>query len=161
MPTHNELASSLAAHLRSRACDHRVTWENLEFTDWSDDKSLHCRPDVFSIRPTLDVTKCRPWTHECKISRADFLSDVRSGKWRQYVHFSCRVFFAAPRGLLDPIELPKEAGLWDFDPARDPNWMLVKEAKFCKGWELPPRHLMKLILGRWGTYQCNLPQTAA
>lgn len=159
--SHNELASSLAAYLRSRACDHRVTWENLEFTDWSDKTAaLHCRPDVFSIRPTLDVAQCRPWTHECKISRADFLSDVRSAKWRQYVRFSCRVFFAAPKGLIDPIELPTETGLWDFDADRNPQWMLIKPAKFCKGWELPSRHLMKLILGRWGTYQGTLPQQA-
>lgn len=161
--THNDLASSLAAHLRSRHCDHRVTWENLAFSDWSKpDASLNCRPDVFSIRPTLDVTKCRPWTHEVKISRADFLSDIRSAKWRQYVAFSCRVFFAAPKGLIDPIELPRETGLWVFDPDRPHGevygyWTMAKEAKFCKGWELPPRHLMKLILGRWGTYAGHLP----
>lgn len=153
--THNELASSLAAHLRSRHCDHRVTWENLAFSDWSKpDASLHCRPDVFSIFPTLDVKKCRPWTHEVKISRADFQSDIRSGKWRQYTAISCRVFFATPKGLVQPIELPPEAGLWEFDGAA---WQLVKPAKYCKGWELPPRHLMKLILGRWGTFASQLP----
>lgn len=151
---HNDLASSLAAHLRSRHCDHRVTWENLEFSDWSNPQaSMHCRPDVFSIYPTLDVERCRPWTHEVKVSRADFLSDVRSAKWRQYVHFSCRVFFAAPKGLIKLTELPTETGLWEFDPDRSVPWMLVKPAKFCKGWSLPSRHLMKLILGRWGTHQ--------
>jgi hypothetical protein len=99
--THNELASSLAAHLRGRWCQHRVTWENLSFSDWSDPAdSLHCRPDVFSIKPTLNVEKCVPWTHEVKISRADFLSDIRSQKWRQYTAFSCRVFFAAARRVL-------------------------------------------------------------
>lgn len=160
MLSHNDLASSLAAHLRSRHCDHRVTWENLAFSDWTPGVSLHCRPDVFSIRPTLDVEQCRPWTHEVKVSRADFLCDVRSAKWRQYVHFSCRVFFAAPKGLISPLELPTETGLWEFDQERDVKWMLVKEAKYCKGWSLPPRHLMKLILGRWGTYQGHLPEPA-
>lgn len=156
--THNELATSLAAHLRSRHCDHRVTWENLEFSDWTDPTAgFRCRPDVFSIFPTLDVTKCRPWTHEIKISRADFLSDVRSGKWRQYAKFSCRVYFAAPHGLIEPHELPSEAGLWE---RREAGWMLVKQATFCKGWTLPPRHLMKLILGRWGTYAGQLPNDA-
>ena len=155
--THNELASSLAAHLRGRHCDHRVTWENLAFSDWTPGVNLHCRPDVFSIRPTLDVEKCRPWTHEVKVSRADYLRDIRSQKWRQYASFSCRVFFAAPKGLLQPIELPPEAGLWEFDQTAAMKWRLVKEAKYCKGWSLPPRHLMKLILGRWGTYQGMLP----
>lgn len=153
--THNELASSLAAHLRSRHCDHRVTWENLAFSDWSDPSaSPHCRPDVFSIRPTLDVTICRPWTHEIKISRADFLSDMRSAKWKQYMAFSCRVFFAAPKGLIGLTELPTECGLWEMN---GDQWMMVKQAKFCKGWSLPSRHLMKLILGRWGTYQGHIP----
>lgn len=155
--THNDLASSLAAHLRSRHCEHRVTWENLAFSDWTPGVNLHCRPDVFSIRPTLDVEQCRPWTHEVKVSRADFLSDTRSAKWRQYVHFSCCVFFAAPKGLISPTELPTETGLWEFDASRNVTWMLVKPAKYCKGWALPPRHLMKLILGRWGTYQGQLP----
>lgn len=148
--THDELASSLATHLRSRACDHRVTWENLEFSDWSEPTNgFRCRPDVFSIFPTLDVNKCRPWSHEVKISRADFQSDLRSGKWRLYTRFSCRVFFAAPKGLIEVGELPSEAGLWEHDG----RWQLSKPAKFCKGWKLPPRHLMKLILGRWGTFQ--------
>jgi hypothetical protein len=156
--THNDLAANLAAHLRSSHCNHRVTWENLAFSDWSKpDAALHCRPDVFSIFPTLDVERCRPWTHEVKVSRADFLSDIRSAKWRQYTEFSCRVFFAAPRGLIDPIELPKETGLWEFDHTATCMWRLVKPAKFCKGWSLPPRHLMKLILGRWGTFAGNLP----
>lgn len=153
---HNELASSLAMYLRGRHCAHRVTWENLAFSDWSNpDASLHCRPDIFSIFPTLDVERCRPWTHEVKVSRADFLSDVRSEKWRQYTSFSCRVFFAAPKGLIDPSELPPGPGLWEFDDVRS-TWLLVKSAKFCKGWSLPPRHLMKLILGRWGTYHGRL-----
>jgi hypothetical protein len=153
--THNDLASSLAAHLRSRHCQHRVTWENLSFSDWSDPQaSLHCRPDVFSIMPTLNVEKCRPWTHEIKVSRADFLSDIRSQKWRQYMIFSSRVFFAAPKGLINPTELPAETGLWERDADK---WLLVKNGKFCKGWSLPPRHLMKLILGRWGTFAHHLP----
>lgn len=156
--THDELASSLAAHLRTVACGHRVTWENLSFSDWSNpDSTLHCRPDVFSIMPTLDVDKCRPWTHEIKVSRADFQSDIRTQKWRQYTAFSCRVFFAAPAGLIQPIEVPTETGLWEL---HGDCWNLVKPAKFCKGWSLPPRHLMKLILGRWGTFAHNLPKEA-
>lgn len=156
---HNDLASSLAAHLRSKSFDPpRVTWENLSFSDWTPGASLHCRPDVFSIMPTLDVEKSRPWTHEVKVSRADFLSDIRSGKWRQYTAFSCRVFFAAPKGLIRVDELPAEAGLWELD---DQRWSMTKPGKFCKGWSLPPRHLMKLILGRWGTVAHRLPAEAA
>ena len=68
------------------------------------------------------------------------------------------MFFAAPKGLIQPVDLPIDAGLWEYDPALTPIWRIVREAKYCKGWELPPRHLMKLILGRWGTYQARLPE---
>ena len=161
--SHNELATSLAKYLQSGQCDYRVTWENLAFSDWSDPKAaLNCRPDVFSIRPTLNVTTCRPWTHEVKVSRGDFLSDLRKDKWRQYTGFSCRVYFAAPKGLIKPGELPEGPGLWEFEEGTVTHfrggWRLVKQAKVCKGWTLTPRHLMKLILGRWGTYQGMLPK---
>lgn len=161
--THDELATSLATHLRGRMGDYRLTWENLGFSDWSKPgESVNCRPDVFSIRATLDVTKCQPWTHEVKVSRSDFLGDLRAEKWRKYTEFSCRVFYAAPVGIIDPLELPAGPGLWEYDPKREHGeyygyWRLVKQAKHCKGWALPPRHLMKLILGRWGTYAHHLP----
>jgi hypothetical protein len=159
--THDGLASMLAKRLNSGSFCHRVTWENLEFSNWSEPETgFRCRPDVFSIFPTLDVTKCRPWAHEIKISRADFLRDVRSGKWKSYTRFSSRVFFAAPIGLIQPSEVPDGAGLWEFDASKPDlslQWEMRKPAKYCKGWTLPPRHLMKLILGRWGTYQGQLP----
>lgn len=148
--THNELASSLAEWLRNRSLDRRrMTWENLEFCDnRPDEPYIKCRPDVFSMRPVLDVARSQPWSHEVKISRTDFQSDVRSGKWMNYRRFSCRVFFACPNGLILPNELPEGAGLWWLT---DGNWEEIKSASFCKGWEIGPREMMKLIMGRWGT----------
>src|SRR5688500_8380629 len=99
--THDELAASLASYLRSR--EERVTWTNLELGARREDPFREaCRPDVFSIRKTLDWQRCQPWTCEVKVGRGDFLSDVRSGKWHKYAAFSCRVFFAVPLGLVKP-----------------------------------------------------------
>lgn len=160
--THDQLAASLAKTLRSNKYDNRVTWENLGFSQngvWQRDAgyvgAYQCRPDVFSIRPTLDVRKCQPWTHEVKVTRSDFFSDVKSGKYKQYAKFSCRLFFAVPAGLVRISEVPSECGLWEYASLN--GWLLTKKAAHCKDWQLTDRHLMKLILGRWGTRAANLP----
>jgi hypothetical protein len=46
--------------------------------------------------------------YEVKVSRADFLRDT---KWRLYLPYCNQFFFAAPAGVIDPRELPPEAGL--------------------------------------------------
>ncbi len=52
----------------------------------------------------------RPKTiaYEIKISRNDFLRD---DKWRTYLDYCSEFYFAAPPGIIDPSELPDEAGL--------------------------------------------------
>jgi hypothetical protein len=49
---------------------------------------------------------------ECKISRADYLSD-RSKPWRTNpaIALGCERFYAAPRGMLKAEEIPTEWGL--------------------------------------------------
>lgn len=160
--SHNDLASSLAADLRLPRWRSRVTWENIELRK-EEGIGIGCRPDVFSIYPTLRVEKCRPWTCEVKVSRGDFLSDVRSGKWRNYLKFSSRVYFAAPLGMIKKDEVPNEAGLIVFGPRHEghpPSWFVEREAKHNKDWQLHSRDLMKLILGRWGTLQAVAPPLA-
>ena len=56
----------------------------------------------------------RSWTkgfttaYEIKITRSDFLRDE---KWRDYLLFCTDFYFVAPPGVIDPKELPPEAGL--------------------------------------------------
>ena len=47
---------------------------------------------------------------EVKVSRADLLSDLRCGKWRNYTAVAA-LAFAMPAGLAEPYEIPAEAGL--------------------------------------------------
>lgn len=47
---------------------------------------------------------------EIKISRADFMADIKAGKWRKYLATG-PVWFAAPAGLIDVKDVPAEAGL--------------------------------------------------
>jgi hypothetical protein len=153
---HNDLAASLAAHLRRPGPNRRLTWENLTFNCAEDADAYSCRPDVFSIMPTLEPERCRPWTCEVKVSRADFLSDIRSEKWKRYRRFSCRIWFATPAGMIRPDELPEGLGLWEYGE----RWRQVVQPKFCKGWQLTGRDLMRLIMGKWGTYADMLPVPA-
>ena len=53
-------------------------------------------------------------------------------------------------------ELPEGAGLFTFG---DDGWKQTAKPKFCKGWELTGRDLMRLIMGKWGTYADMLPAT--
>lgn len=52
----------------------------------------------------------RPWSwaYEVKVSRGDFLADE---KWPRYLPLCHRFYFVAPAGVIQPEELPAEAGL--------------------------------------------------
>lgn len=80
--------------------------------------------DVVSIRPSW--SKPRPTTYEVKVSRSDFLSDIRSEKWKRYLPWSKRFYFATPRGLVEKDEMPKGVGLM----YRNENgWYSVKASR--------------------------------
>ncbi len=48
------------------------------------------------------------YAYEVKVSRADFMQD---DKWPGYLEYCNEFYFAAPPGVIDPKELPPEAGL--------------------------------------------------
>lgn len=150
---HDLFASDVASYLKTCGPRRRLTWENITFNCGDGADAYSCRPDVFSIIPTLEPERTQPWTCEVKISRADFLSDVRSEKWKRYRRFSCRIWFAAPQGIIQPSDVPEGLGLLEY---RKPAWVPVVRPKYCKGWELNGRDLMRLILGKWGTYADRL-----
>jgi hypothetical protein len=55
--------------------------------------------------------RCRSVVIECKISRADFLSDLKK-PWRHAPNaLGCERFYLAPKGLISADELPKSWGL--------------------------------------------------
>ena len=63
------------------------------------------RVDMFTVKPSWHPL---PTIYEVKISRADYKRDE---KWRLYLPYCQRFYYAAPKGLLDPSEIDKEAGL--------------------------------------------------
>ena len=112
---HDELADDLAGSLYGMA---RMVWTNLQLGP-----SGSVRPDVLTINKSFG--RPRPTAYECKISVADFRSDVTSGKWIAYQQYSHLVIFAAPAGLISKADVPSCCGLI----LRHENaWRIAKKA---------------------------------
>lgn len=102
-------------------------------------------PEAFRI----DVFAMRFWesgigpvrvAYEIKVSRADFLSEVRNPEKRRLaMEISNEFFFATPKGLLNPKEIPSGCGLIELvgeqmriklrGPSRQPRWFTESEVR--------------------------------
>lgn len=78
---------------------------------------------------------------EVKVNRADFLKDLRSGKWRGYLDHCHRFYFAAPSGIIAKDEVPFEAGLVVRGPS---SWQFKKSAPRRRV-EIPSETLLSLV----------------
>lgn len=99
--THNSLLRDMADHCRSQG--------KIVFCDQNIGPAGSPRPDVLAINKSYN--RWNPTVFEIKVSRSDFLSDVTSGKWVNYLDAACAVSFAVPAGLIKKTEVPKKAGL--------------------------------------------------
>jgi hypothetical protein len=143
---HHSLAGSLAEWLRAQG---RVTWENIEFVvpheSFGQIAKQALRPDVFSVKTTLNPDEIRPHVHEVKVSRADFLADVaRPEKRALYSLVAEEVFYVAPAGMVCVEECPPECGLLlESENGFD---LVKKPSKKRQRVELQPRQFMNMIL---------------
>lgn len=99
---HDELAADLAKHLRGNS--DRMVWCDMQLGPSGSE-----RPDVYTMQKSY--SKPHPIAYECKISVADFRSDITSGKWMKYYEEAGAVIFAVPEGLVTKADIPKGAGL--------------------------------------------------
>lgn len=112
--SHDDLMRDLAEYL-GRQSD-RIIW-----TDMQLGSSGSPRPDVYTIPKSY--ANFKPLAYECKVSVADFRSDITKGKWQSYLKFASGVIFAVPRGLISKEEIPHGCGLI----VRSENgWRIVK-----------------------------------
>ena len=65
--------------------------------------------DVFAVKPSWTTPNPTVW--EIKVSRSDFMADTQAGKYRRYLPFCRRLYFAAPKGLLTKADIPEGMGL--------------------------------------------------
>lgn len=100
------------------------------------------RADVIKI--AYSYTRFCVAIYEIKVSRADFLSDIRSGKWRGYLSHCHRFYFAVAQGVAKKEDIPEEAGLMIRGPK---GWQTVKAAKL-RDIDIPRISLMSMLFAR-------------
>jgi len=102
----------------------------------------------------IDLRTFYVYGYEVKVSRADFASDK---KWRSYVPFFNRFYFATPKGIIEPEELPPEIGLLECVSAGsyhgESHWQLnlAKKSRDIQTVFVPTtlgeNHLLHVLLG--------------
>jgi len=123
--THDELLADLANSLRSgtrRSQRFVVTNANLG-SRWLESNCP--RADLFAMRKSY--TQFEVAIYEVKANRADFSGDIARGKWRRYLPFCHRFYWAAPAGLIKLEDLEAEVGLI---VRSNKGWQTVRKAAF-------------------------------
>jgi hypothetical protein len=91
-------------------------------------------PDVYSIRHTTREDWVEPIVHEIKVSRADFLSDLRRpAKGLAYRAAAAQCWYVLRRGIADVDEVPPGFGVMLADDAG----LDVARAAPCQAMQLP------------------------
>lgn len=49
--------------------------------------------------------------YEFKVDRSDFLKEIKTGKWKQYLSYCHTFSFVCPKGLIKKSEVPSKVGL--------------------------------------------------
>lgn len=80
--------------------------------------------DVLTVKPSY--TRFCILIYEVKVSRSDFLSDIRSEKWKMYLPHCHRFYFATTSGIVKWEDIPPEAG-WIV--RGDKGWRVNKATK--------------------------------
>ncbi len=141
---HHSLSSKLAEWLRAQG---RVTWENIQFDvdidSYGQLSRKSVRPDVFSVKATMNPAQIRPFVHEIKVSRADFLADIANpAKRGTYGLISEGLYYVAPEGIIMVDDCPEECGLIVESSG---DFTVIKRHK-RRPIQLGPRQFMNLIL---------------
>lgn len=114
---HDELVQDL---LRNRWDSGRIAAHEVSLSPWGG-RGGGGQADVLAVRPSW--TKPAPTVYEVKATRSDLLSDLRKEKWKRYLPWCNRLYFAAPSTVAEKADAPKGVGLF----LRNENgWYSVK-----------------------------------
>lgn len=118
--TTRQLLGFLAAlHANDRSADQWVYFEELATATGYGDKN---RLDAWAMHlwPSSNFKRV---TYEVKVSRSDFLREMKSPAKRKLgLLYSNQFYFVAPNGLLKPSEIPIECGLLTFNVEGKPHY---------------------------------------
>lgn len=103
--------------------------------------------DVVTVKPSY--TRFNLDIYEVKVSRSDFLSDIKKGKYKRYLPHCNRLYFAVLDGVADKTEIPEDIGLIK---RTEKGWSTIKAAK-KREVEFDKRILMSLAFTNGRVYQ--------
>lgn len=95
--------------------------------------------DVLTIKPSY--TKFNIDIFECKVTRSDFLNEIKTAKWKKYLDHCHRLYFATKMGIAKKEEIPDGVG-W---MVRSENGWRVMKASSPREVEIPYRTLQSLL----------------
>lgn len=135
--THDELAESLAAHLRGAR--EAVVW-----TDMQMGPAGSPRPDVYAINRSY--ARFNAEAFEVKASAADLLRDLTAGKWRAYQALATGVTFAMAADLAKShgTRVPASCGLIVREPSG--SWRYRRRPVQTSVGNLPRDVWLKLLI---------------
>jgi hypothetical protein len=108
---------------------------------WTAHRGELKRIDGIAIKPSWS-SPCIT-AYEVKVDRQDFLRDE---KWPAYRQFCHRLYFACPKELIHPDELPEDVGLVTYNPENG-NLHTAKAARF-RDIEIPVTLLYHIVISR-------------
>jgi len=80
--------------------------------------------DVITVKPSY--TRFNLDIFEVKVTRSDFLSDIKKGKYKKYLPYCNRLYFAILDGIATKDEIPEGVGLIKFSKN---GWHTIKAPK--------------------------------
>lgn len=107
------------------------------------------RPDILTMKKTLNISNMNPTAYEIKHSRADFFSDIKNPQKRaSYLEIADKLYYVCEEGLIKKEEVPEECGL--IYPVRYSSddishFKVIKKARVKKV-EINPVLMMKMLL---------------
>ncbi len=104
-------------------------------------------PDVMTMK--YSYTQSDITIYDAKGTRNDFLGDVGQAKYKKYLTFCDRFYFATQIGLLTKTDIPQDAGLIVYNSGKD-TWSVVKSSPRHNA-ELDRIHWQSLLMAKFST----------
>jgi len=111
---HEALVLKVARRMQQEG---RIAWTGLPLRAQVDDAWVQAIPDVFSVRNTTVEAYLEPVVHEIKVSRADFLGDIKQAHKRAaYLAMASQVYYvlganSKAQPIAEADEVPAECGV--------------------------------------------------
>ena len=103
--------------------------------------------DVITVKPSY--TRFNLDIYEVKVTRSDFLQDVKKGKYKKYLPYCNRLYFAVVGDIVNKNEIPEGVGLIKYGKN---GWHTVKAPK-KREIEFMEQMLMALAFSNGRVYQ--------